>query len=127
MCGKMKFLAGKKSWQKYSLLEQKILEKNAACNFFLPALLKVNLFCSSVKPSCKTFLNSVLLIEDKETLVEIFSNKVDMSGPQRAARPLSRHFTESAKIAELYRTDGGRSKGHYYRKLSKWSVKLYPK
>ena len=62
-----------------------------------------------MKLPCQTFLNSVLLIEDKETLMinfSFWSNKVDMPGPERAARPLSWHFAGAAKIAVLYRTDG---------------------
>ena len=46
------------------------------------------------------FVNNVLLNRDKEENMEyifsFLSNKFDMPGPQRAARPLSRHIAGAA-------------------------------
>ena len=46
------------------------------------------------------FVNNVLLNKNKEESTEyilsFWSNKVDMPGPHRAARPLSRHIAGAA-------------------------------
>ena len=58
-------------------------------------------------------------MKKKRELWNIFSfwhNKVDMPGPQRAARPLSRHFTGAANIAMLYGTEGG-NRGTVFQKM----------
>ena len=49
------------------------------------------------------FVNNVLINRDKEENTEyifsFWSNKVDIPGPQRAARPLSRHIAGAAILS----------------------------
>ena len=52
-----------------------------------------------------------------------WSNKVDMPGPQRAARPLSRHFAGASNIAVLYRRKGWSQQGTLLQKNTKLECK----
>ena len=54
-----------------------------------------------------------------------WSNKVDMPGPQRAARPLSRHFAGASNIAVLYRRKGWSQQGTLLQKNTKLECEVH--